>query len=300
MNSAITMGSRTRQSRWRPTGGKKLSQETSTPTATRDLFQLTDRVALITGGSRGIGRSIAEEFARRGAKVVITARKPDELEEAAAAIRAEGGEVTPITAHAGREEAVDEMIETTIGKYGQIDILVNNAATNVAFAPFKDLDIAAWDKTLELNLRAPSLISQKVVTRPMQTPGGSIITLCSGASRKAEPMMAAYNVSKAGRAMLTRVMAKELGSFGIRVNGIAPAVSKTKFSKLLYETGSIREGAEAASALGRVGEWNEVAGAAVFLASDASSYVTGSILTVDRRTLASLTSGERRRRPKDG
>ncbi|HXA41863.1 MAG TPA: SDR family oxidoreductase [Candidatus Solibacter sp.] len=263
-----------------------MSQETSTPTATRDLFQLTDRVALITGGSRGIGRSIAEEFARRGAKVVITARKPDELEEAAAAIRAEGGEVTPITAHAGREEAVDEMIETTIGKYGQIDILVNNAATNVAFAPFKDLDIAAWDKTLELNLRAPFLISQKVVNRTMQNTGGSIINLCSVASLKAEPMMAAYNVSKAGLAMLTRVMAKELGSLGIRVNGIAPAVIKTKFSKVLYETDSIRKGAEAASALGRVGEWNEVAGAAVFLASDASSYVTGSILTVDGGTLA--------------
>jgi NAD(P)-dependent dehydrogenase (short-subunit alcohol dehydrogenase family) len=106
------------------------------------------------------------------------------------------------------------------------------------------------------------------------------------ASLKAEPMMAAYNVSKAGLAMLTRVMAKELGTYGIRVNGIAPAVIKTKFSKVLYETDSIRQGAEAASALGRVGEWNEVAGAAVFLASDASSYVTGSIVTVDGGTLA--------------
>ena len=263
-----------------------MSQEKSIQTERRDIFQLTDKVALITGGSRGIGRSIAEEFARRGARVVITARRPEELEETAAAIRAEGGEVTPVTAHAGRDDDVDAMIDQTLEKYGQIDILVNNAATNVAFAPFKDLDIAAWDKTLELNLRAPFLISQKVVNRTMEKTGGSIINLCSVASLKAEPMMAAYNVSKAGLAMLTRVMAKELGSFGIRVNGIAPAVIKTKFSKVLYETDSIRQGAEAASALGRVGEWNEVAGAAVFLASDASSYVTGSIVTVDGGTLA--------------
>ena len=263
-----------------------MSQDTSTKTATRDLFQLTDKVALITGGSRGIGRSIAEEYARRGAKVVITARKSEELEETAGAIRAEGGEVTAVTAHAGREEAVDDMIEQTMDAYGRIDILVNNAATNVAMSPFKDLDVAAWDKTLELNLRAPFVISQKVVNRTMEKTGGSIINMCSVASFKADPMMAAYNVSKAGLMMLTKVMARELGPMGIRVNGIAPAVIKTQFSRVLYETDSIRERAEQASALGRVGEWNEVAGAAVFLASDAASYVSGSIISVDGGTLA--------------
>jgi NAD(P)-dependent dehydrogenase (short-subunit alcohol dehydrogenase family) len=263
-----------------------VSQDTSTKTATRDLFQLTDKVALITGGSRGIGRSIAEEYARRGAKVVITARKSEELEETAVAIRAEGGEVTAVTAHAGREDAVDDMIEQTMDAYGRIDILVNNAATNVAMSPFKDLPVAAWDKTLELNLRAPFVISQKVVNRTMEKTGGSIINMCSVASFKADPMMAAYNVSKAGLMMLTKVMARELGPMGIRVNGIAPAVIKTQFSRVLYETDSIRERAEQASALGRVGEWNEVAGAAVFLASDAASYVSGSIISVDGGTLA--------------
>lgn len=263
-----------------------MSQDTSTKTATRDLFQLTDKVALITGGSRGIGRSIAEEYARRGAKVVITARKSEELEETAAVIRGEGGQVTAVTAHAGREEAVDDMIERTMDAYGRIDILVNNAATNVAMSPFKDLPVAAWDKTIELNLRAPFVISQKVVNRTMEKTGGSIINMCSVASFKADPMMAAYNVSKAGLMMLTKVMARELGPMGIRVNGIAPAVIKTQFSRVLYETDSIREHAEKASALGRVGEWNEVAGAAVFLASDAASYVSGSILSVDGGTLA--------------
>jgi dehydrogenase/reductase SDR family protein 4 len=170
--------------------------------------------------------------------------------------------------------------------YGRIDILVNNAATNVAMSPFKDLAVAAWDKTLELNLRAPFVISQKVVNRTMEKTGGSIINMCSVASFKADPMMAAYNVSKAGLMMLTKVMAKELGPFGIRVNGIAPAVIKTQFSKVLYETDSIRQRAEQASALGRVGEWDEVAGAAVFLASDAASYVSGSIISVDGGTLA--------------
>ena len=263
-----------------------MTQQTGTRTDTKDLFQLTDKVALITGGSRGIGRSIAEEYARRGARVVITARKPEEVEATAAEIRAEGGEVTAIVAHAGRDEAVDSMIEQTMDAYGRIDILVNNAATNVAMSPFKDLQVAAWDKTLELNLRAPFVISQKVVNRTMEKTGGSIINMCSVASFKAEAMMSAYNVSKAGLMMLTKVMARELGGFGIRVNGIAPAVIKTQFSKVLYETDFIREGAEKASALGRVGEWNEVAGAAVFLASDAASYVTGSIISVDGGTLA--------------
>jgi NAD(P)-dependent dehydrogenase (short-subunit alcohol dehydrogenase family) len=263
-----------------------LTQEATARTETQDLFQLTDKVALITGGSRGIGRSIAEEFARRGARVVITARKPEELDDTATSIRAEGGEVTAVTAHAGRDEGVNTMIDQALEAYGRIDILVNNAATNVAFAPFKDLDVAAFDKTLELNLRAPFLISQKVVNRTMEKTGGSIINMCSVAGFKADPMMTAYNVSKAGLVMLTKSMARELGGFGIRVNGIAPAVIKTKFSRVLYETDSIRQMAEAASALGRVGEWNEVAGAAVFLASDAASYVTGSIITVDGGTLA--------------
>ena len=253
---------------------------------TDDIFDLTDRVAVITGGSRGIGRSIAEEFARRGAKVVITARKPEELDETARAIRETGAEVLAIASHAAREEAVDAMLSEVMEAHGRIDILVNNAATNVAFTPLSDLDIAAWDKTLELNLRAPLVLTQKVVNLTMEKNGGNIINMCSVASLKADPLFGAYNVSKAGLAMLTRVMAKELGTYGIRVNGIAPAVIKTRFSKVLYETDEFRKRAEEQSALKRVGEWDEVAGAAVFLASAASSYVTGSILTVDGGTLA--------------
>ena len=252
----------------------------------KDIFDLTDRVAIITGGSRGIGRSIAEEFARRGARVVITARKPEELEETAAAIRAEGGDATAVVAHAGRDDAMDALVAGVMASHGRIDILVNNAATNVAFSLLKDIDPAAWDKTIELNLRGPFLLSQKVVRAWMEKNGGNIINMCSVASFKADFMMGAYSVSKAGLMMLTKVMAKELGQFGIRVNGIAPAVIKTKFSKVLYETPEIRKRAEDQAALGRVGEWNEVAGAAVFLASDASSYVTGSILNVDGGTLA--------------
>jgi NAD(P)-dependent dehydrogenase (short-subunit alcohol dehydrogenase family) len=254
---------------------------------TADIFALTGKVAVITGGSRGIGRSIAEEYARRGAKVVITARKADELEETARAIREEGGDVTAIPGHAAKEDAVDAMLDEVMRKHGRIDILVNNAATNVAFAPMLELEPAAYDKTLEINLRAPFILSQKVVRLSMQpNHSGAIINLCSVASLKAEPFMGAYNVSKAGLWMLTRVMAKELGGMGIRVNAIAPAVIKTRFSKVLYETDEIRQGAEKAAALGRIGEWNEVAGAAVFLASDAASYVTGTIIGVDGGTLA--------------
>ena len=253
---------------------------------TKDLFRLDDKVAVITGGSRGIGRSIAEEFARRGARVVITARKAEELEATARAINDEGGEATPIAAHAAREEAIDSLVDQVMERYGRIDILVNNAATNVAFAQLADLEIAAWDKTIETNLRGPFIVTQKVVNRYMKAHGGNIINLCSVAGFRGDPNMGAYSVSKAALVMLTRVQARELGAYGIRVNGIAPAVIKTKFSKVLYETDEIRQHAESQAALGRVGEWNEVAGTAVYLASDASAYVTGSIALVDGGTLA--------------
>ncbi|MEA2647041.1 MAG: hypothetical protein QOE92_2124 [Chloroflexota bacterium] len=251
-----------------------------------DIFDLTGKVALITGGSRGIGRSIAEAFAARGARVVITARKQEELDQTASEMRGAGADVVAIASHAGRDEAITELVDQVVSSHGQVDILVNNAATNIAMAPMKDLDVKAFDKTLELNLRGPFLMSQAVVNRTMEKTGGVIINLCSVASFKAEAMMSAYNVSKAGLMMLTKVMARELGPFNIRVNGIAPAVIKTQFSKVLYETDSIRQKAEAESALGRVGEWNEVAGTAVYLASPAASYVTGTVVMVDGGTLA--------------
>jgi NAD(P)-dependent dehydrogenase (short-subunit alcohol dehydrogenase family) len=252
----------------------------------KDIFRLDDKVAVITGGSRGIGRSIAEEFARRGAKVVITARKAEELEATAQAISDEGGEATAIPAHAAREDTINSLVDQVMDKYGRIDILVNNAATNVAFMQLSDLEVAAWDKTLEVNLRGPFILSRAVVNRTMKANGGNIINICSIAGFRGDPNMGAYSVSKAALVMLTKVQARELGAYGIRVNGIAPAVIKTKFSKVLYETEEIRAHAEGMAALGRVGEWNEVAGTAVYLASDASSYVTGSIALVDGGTLA--------------
>ncbi|MFN2463480.1 MAG: SDR family NAD(P)-dependent oxidoreductase [Candidatus Dormibacteria bacterium] len=252
----------------------------------KDIFGLDGKVAVITGGSRGIGRSIAEEFARRGATVVITARKAEELEATAQAIRDEGGEALAIPAHAAKEEAIEAMVNQVMERYGRIDILVNNAATNVAFAQLADLETAAWDKTIETNLRGPFVLSKVVVNRWMKEHGGNIINLCSIAGFRGDPNMGAYSVSKAALVMLTKVQARELGAYGIRVNGIAPAVIKTKFSRVLYETEEIRKHAEAGAALGRVGEWDEVAGTAVYLASEASSYVTGSIALVDGGTLA--------------
>ena len=252
----------------------------------KDLFRLDGKVAVITGGSRGIGRSIAEEFARRGAKVVISARKQEELDETARAITDDGGEVTAIAAHAAREDAIKSLVDQVMAKYERIDILVNNAATNVAFMQLSDLDVAAWDKTIEVNLRGPFILSKEVVNRWMKDHGGNIINVCSIAGFRGDPNMGAYSVSKAALVMLTKVQARELGGYGIRVNGIAPAVIKTRFSRVLYETDEIRAHAEGMAALGRVGELNEVAGTAVYLASDASSYVSGSIALVDGGTLA--------------
>ena len=252
----------------------------------KDLFSLDGKVAVITGGSRGIGRSIAEEFARKGATVVITARKPEELEETAKAIRDGGGAASGIVAHAAKDATIDALVDQVMEKHGRIDILVNNAATNVAFAQLSDLETAAWDKTIETNLRGPFVLSKVVVNRWMKDHGGNIINICSIAGFRGDPNMGAYSVSKAALVMLTKVQARELGAYGIRVNGIAPAIIKTRFSKILYETEEIRTHAEAQAALGRVGEWDEVAGTAVYLASEASSYVTGTIARVDGGTLA--------------
>jgi NAD(P)-dependent dehydrogenase (short-subunit alcohol dehydrogenase family) len=158
---------------------------------TKDIFDLSGKVALITGGSRGIGRSIAEAYAGRGARVVITARKQEELDQTVAEIKKDGNEITAIASHAGRPEQLEALVDEVIGSHGQIDVLVNNAATNVAFTPIKNLELAAWDKTLELNLRGPFILSQTVVNKTMENTGGVIINMCSVASFRADPMMAA-------------------------------------------------------------------------------------------------------------
>jgi NAD(P)-dependent dehydrogenase (short-subunit alcohol dehydrogenase family) len=249
-------------------------------------FSLQDRVALITGASRGIGRAIADGFIDMGAQVILSSRKQADLEKAMQEIESRGGRVKAIAAHMGKKEDIDHLVDQTLKHSGRIDILVNNAGTNPVFGPILDLAAEAWDKIMEVNLRGYFLCAQKVAQSMARVKRGVIINMASLAGLRSSPGMGAYCVSKAGVIMLTRVLAAELGPLGIRVNAIAPGVIVTKFSEALWKNPQIREEAEKAAALGRIGTVAEIVGAAVYLSSDASSYVSGETLPICGGSLA--------------
>ena len=242
---------------------------------------LEGRVAVITGASRGIGSAIAEEMAKRGATVVLSSRKQADLELEAEKINAlNPGKAHAIAAHAGRTEDLKRLTDLTLEKFGQIDILVNNAATNPYFGSLMDMDLAAWDKTFEVNLRGLFALTQFVVTGSMAKTGGSIVNIASVGGVRVGNGLGAYNVTKAGVIHLTKQLALELGP-KIRVNAVAPAVIQTKFAELLWSTPEIHDRVVSTTALGRIGQPPEVAAVVAFLASDASSYVNGQTIIID-------------------
>lgn len=253
---------------------------------TEDQFRLDGKVALVTGASRGIGRGIAVALARRGARVALNARGVEGLEKVAGQIAQEGGEALVAAGHSARAEDVRRLIDATLERFGEVDVLVNNAATNVAFGPLIEVSDEAVRKTFDTNVFGPLMLTREVVTRAMGQDGGSIVNISSVAALKARSGIGAYGASKAAMLQLTRGLARELGPRGIRVNAVAPSVIRTSFAAALHEDDEIRSSAEANAALGRIGEVDEVVGAVVYLASAASSYVTGQTLVVDGGTLA--------------
>ena len=241
---------------------------------------LEGRVALITGASRGIGSAIAEERARRGATVVLSSRKQADLDLEAEKINSAGGRAHAVAAHSGRTEDLQRLTDATLEKFGKIDILVNNAATNPYFGSLMDMDIAAWDKTFEVNLRGLFALTQMVVKGSMAKTGGSIVNVASVGGVRPGNGLGAYNVTKAGVIHLTRQLALELGPT-IRVNAVAPAVIQTKFAELLWSTPEIHDRVVSTTAVGRIGQPPEVAAVVAFLASDAASYVNGQTIIID-------------------
>jgi NAD(P)-dependent dehydrogenase (short-subunit alcohol dehydrogenase family) len=244
--------------------------------------RLNEKVAIVTGGSRGIGEAIARRFAREGAKVVIASRKQEGLDPVAASIREAGGSCLPIACHTGKEEAIEALIARTIDELGQVDILVNNAATNPYFGPLMNLEQRALDKTFEVNVQGYFKTARAVAKHLLDRKGaGSIINISSVLGLMASPMQGAHGMTKAAVISLTRTMALELGGANIRVNAIAPGLIDTRFSQSLTSNPEILDMVMSRCAIKRVGTPDDVAGAAAFLASEDAAYVTGAVLTVD-------------------
>ena len=244
-------------------------------------FQLTERVAIVTGGSRGLGSAIAGGLAEQGATVVLSSRKQEDLDREAERLnRRFPGSAVPIAAHAGREADLRALVEATMERFGRIDILVNNAGTNPYFGPLIDAELGAWDKTFEVNLRGYFILTQLVYRAWMEANGGAVLNIASTGGLRPSIGLGVYDVTKAGVIMLTRQLARELGG-RVRVNCIAPGLFKTRFAEALWNNEAIRDRVVQGNPFGRIGDPDEIAGAAVFLVSDASSYVNGQVLVID-------------------
>lgn len=244
-------------------------------------FDLQGKVAVITGASKGIGKSIAHLLGAAGAKLVISSRKQDAVDAVAEEFTRDNIEVTATAAHMGKPEDIEALIDKTIDKYGSVDILVNNAATNPVFGPVVDTDAKAFDKIMQVNVKAPFELCKQAYPSMKAHGGGSIINISSVGGLSPEHGLGIYSVSKAALISLTKVMAKEWGADGIRVNTICPGLIRTKFSETLWKNEKIFSMLMKMLPLSRMGESEEVASLALFLASDASSYCTGGVYTAD-------------------
>lgn len=244
--------------------------------------RLEGKVALVTGASRGIGEAIARAFAREGAQVVLSARKPEALEAVAASIRETGGDALAVASHAGHADANAALVAAALDRYGQLDVLVNNAGTNPYFGSSLDVDWASWRKTFDVNLRGPFRLCRLVARHLMEREApGSLISVSSVAGMMGTPNQVAYGATKAALLSMTKTLAVELGPSRIRVNAIAPGLVETRLATALLEDEATHGSILERTAEHRHAQPDELAGAAVFLASDEASYVTGSTLVVD-------------------
>ena len=245
------------------------------------MFSLKGRVAVITGSSRGIGRAIAIEYARMGARVVISSRKIDACKAVVSEIRRAGGNATAAACNVSNKGDLEGLVAHALREYGHIDILVPNAAINPVYGPSSEVSDAVWDKVLTTNLTATHWLCQLVLPGMADRGGGAVIMLSSIISIAGAANLGVYAVSKAAEAQLARNLAVEWGTRGIRVNAIAPGVIKTDFAKALYENPRTAELVARMTCLKRLGEPEDIAGVAVFLASDAARYITGQMILVD-------------------
>ncbi|WOE74454.1 SDR family NAD(P)-dependent oxidoreductase [Alterisphingorhabdus coralli] len=249
-------------------------------------FDLTGKVAIITGSSRGIGKAIAEQMAVQGAKVVISSRKQEACDEVANAINAEHGDGTALSvpANISSKDDLQNLVDQTRKAFGKVDILVCNAASNPYYGPMSGIEDEQFHKILQNNIVSNNWLIQMVAPEMLERKNGSIVIISSIGGFTGTATIGAYNISKAADFQLARNLATEFGKQGVRVNCIAPGIIKTDFARALWENPKLMAYVENATPLGRIGEPYEIAGAAVFLASDASTFMTGQSITVDGGT----------------
>jgi NAD(P)-dependent dehydrogenase (short-subunit alcohol dehydrogenase family) len=243
-------------------------------------FDLSGKVALVTGGGRGIGRAIALGLARAGAWVVVASRTQKEIDAVAEEIQRSGGKALAVVTDLTVNDQLENLVQTAVKEFGRIDILVNNAARSF-LRSLMDLREDGWDKVFNTNVKAAWLLSRLVARRMMEQKSGRIINITTVGAEKAELGMAAYGCSKAALKMLTRCMAREWAPFGIQVNAVGPGLTKTDFSKPIWSNPEVAKHVSAAIPMGRLAEPEEIVGSVLFLASDAARFITGHSIYVD-------------------
>ena len=254
----------------------------SAPMSATSRISLENKVVVVTGASRGIGEAIARAAAEAGAAVVLASRKQVDLDRVAGDLAKTGAKVAAIACHTGHEHEVTSLFEAAIQKFGRVDGLVNNAATNPYFGPTIDIPEAAIDKTFEVNVKGYLYCARALAKHAQQRGGGaSIVSVASVAGMRAAPMQGVYGMTKAAVISMTQTLALELGSSNIRVNAIAPGLVETKFASAIVANPQMRDFFTKRAALARHAQPAEIAGYAIYLLSDAASFTTGSVLPVD-------------------
>ena len=245
------------------------------------MFRLNKKTAIVSGGSKGIGKAIALKYAQAGADVVICSRRKENLEAAVTEAESNGFSLIPIECNTSNFDSIQSVVDLTMDKFGKVDILVNNAATNPYYGPILNSEDSHWDKIFDVNVKGYFNFAKACSISMIKNNYGKIINVASIAAKTPLEGLGVYNISKAAVVMLTKVLAKELGQHNIQINTLAPGLIKTDFSKALWEDENTYNKIVKSIPQGKMGTPEDISGMALYLASDASDFITGSIFTVD-------------------